>query len=47
MTKLPLKGDIIKVAASRGSGLLHQITTRDADKARTRMEILGGGGYLC
>lgn len=46
MTKLLLKGDIIKVAASRGSGLLHQITTRDAGKACTSMEILGAGATL-
>lgn len=43
MTKLLSKGDVIKVAASRGSGLLHQITTRDAGKACTSMEILGRG----
>lgn len=41
MTKLALKGDIIKVSASSRPGILHQITTRDAGKACARMGTWG------
>lgn len=41
MTKLALKTDIIKVTASRGPGLLHQITIGDAGKVCTSMGNLG------